>query len=61
MVVVPVASDESLQKIEKEIDRVVCIERVGPYFSAVGEHYEHFPQVSDEEVISALKSVSVKD
>ncbi|MDP3948919.1 MAG: phosphoribosyltransferase family protein [bacterium] len=61
IVAVPVASDESLQKIEKEIDRVVCLERVGPYFFAVGEHYEHFPQVSDEEVISALKSVSAKD
>ena len=53
---VPVASNESLEKIEKEADNTVCLERVGPYFFAVGEHYEHFPQVSDEEVVSALKN-----
>lgn len=57
VVAVPVASEEPLQEIEKKADRVVCLEKLGPYFSAVGEHYENFPQVSDEEVIDALASI----
>jgi len=62
VVAIPVASEEALEKIGKDeaVDRVVCIEKTGPYFFAVGEHYEHFSQVSDEEVVQALQSIRPK-
>lgn len=61
IVAAPVASDEALWKIGQEVDRTVCLEKVGPYFSEVAAHYEHFPQVSDSEVIKALRHVQKKE
>lgn len=50
---VPVAAPESLQKMGKEVDEVVCL--LSPaYFEAVGSFYETFEQTSDEEVIRIL-------
>ncbi|PIQ35540.1 MAG: hypothetical protein COV32_02255 [Candidatus Yonathbacteria bacterium CG10_big_fil_rev_8_21_14_0_10_43_136] len=54
VVAVPVASPESVRTIKKDAD--VSVLETPIFFSAVGEWYEDFPQVSDEEVISALAS-----
>ena len=54
VVAVPVASTESVRAL-KSVAEVRILE-TPIFFSAVGEWYEDFPQVSDEEVISALAS-----
>lgn len=50
---VPVAAPDSLRKIAKEVDEVVCLS--SPiFFEAVGAFYKAFEQTSDEEVIHLL-------
>jgi len=51
---VPVASEEALEKVRAKADEVVCL-HVPPFFYAVGQFYDDFPQVSDDEVISLLR------
>lgn len=50
---VPVSSKDSLEKIKSEVDEVVVLE-IPDEFSAVGQFYQEFPPVEDEEVISLL-------
>ncbi len=49
-----VAPYESLQEIRALADEVVCLD-VPPDFYAVGQFFEEFTQVSDEEVIALLR------
>lgn len=52
---VPVSPPDTLTKMAALADEVVCLET--PYsFQAVGQFYQHFPQVTDAEVIEVLKS-----
>lgn len=51
---VGVAPYESLQEIRALADEVVCLD-VPPDFYAVGQFFEEFTQVSDEEVIALLQ------
>jgi putative phosphoribosyl transferase len=53
---VPVAPEESLERLRAACDEVVCLETPSP-FAAVGQWYASFPQVSDEEVLEALGAV----
>jgi predicted phosphoribosyltransferase len=50
---VPVAAAESVSRLAVDADDLVVLEAPGIFF-AVGEFYEHFLQVSDEEVITLL-------
>lgn len=50
---VPVAPEESLVRLREVADDVVCLETPSP-FSAVGQWYRVFDQVSDDEVLVAL-------
>lgn len=50
---VPVAPEESLDRLRAACDEVVCLETPSP-FAAVGQWYASFPQVSDAEVLEAL-------
>lgn len=53
IVAVPVSSPEALKKIEERVDEVVCL--AAPVnFRAVGQFYETFDQVADEEVMDNL-------
>ena len=52
---VPVASVEALELVRPLADDVVCLD-VPEFFNAVGQAYEHFPQVSDDEVIATLNA-----
>jgi len=53
----PVIPYDSFKKLEKECDRLIALSV--PYdFVAVGYHYRDFHQVSDEEMIDALKRAS---
>uniref|UniRef100_UPI0025E23EB7 phosphoribosyltransferase n=1 Tax=Rhodoferax sp. UBA5149 TaxID=1947379 RepID=UPI0025E23EB7 len=52
---VPVAPPDTLTKVADMADEVVCLE-APRFFQAVGQFYQHFPQVDDDEVIEILKA-----
>lgn len=54
IVAVPISSGESLQKIKKETDKVICLS-TPITFIALGQFYQHFDQTKDEEVIKLMK------
>lgn len=51
---VPVSPPDTLAKVAKLADEVVCLE-TPPSFQAVGQFYRHFPQVDDAEVVEVLR------
>lgn len=53
VVAVPVSSSQALGRLQAAADEVVCL-LVPPYFQAVGQFYQDFTQVTDEEVMEAL-------
>jgi predicted phosphoribosyltransferase len=53
---VPVAPPDTLAKVESYADEVVCLS-APQMFYAVGQFYQSFQQVSDEEVIKLLAEV----
>jgi putative phosphoribosyl transferase len=53
VVAVPVAPQETLDRLKSEADEVVCVE-VPRRLEAVGQFYEDFSQVSDEQVCAEL-------
>jgi putative phosphoribosyl transferase len=53
---VPVAPPDTLAKVEPYADDVVCLS-VPSMFYAVGQFYQSFNQVSDEEVVKLLAQV----
>lgn len=55
---VPVASSEALHQVQALADETVCLS-TPPMFQAVGQFYEHFPQVSDDEVAQWLNQRSL--
>ena len=50
---VPVAPPDTIAKVAQSCDELVCLD-TPEYFYAVGQFYRHFPQVEDDEVITAL-------
>ena len=56
---VPVAAPDSLERVRPLADDVVCLS-APPEFHAVGQYYEHFGQVEDEEVIATLNQARAK-
>lgn len=50
---VPVSATDSYKKLEKEVDEMICLQ-VREDFFAVGQFYDVFNQVSDEEAIKLL-------
>ncbi|HEX5687390.1 MAG TPA: phosphoribosyltransferase family protein [Ideonella sp.] len=54
---VPVAPATEVQALRAEVDDLVCLETLD-WFGAVGAHYRHFGQTSDEEVVALLKERS---
>lgn len=55
----PVAPTDTLEMLGKQADRVECLES-HTIFGAIGNFYDDFRQVSDEEVISALSRIGPK-
>ena len=51
---VPVGSPDSVERLRAEADEVIAVE-TPPHFGAVGQFYESFRQVSDEEATSYLE------
>lgn len=60
VVAVPVSSSNALKKIEEQVDEVICL-LTPEDFRAVGQFYESFDQVSDEEVMDLLHSHRYKN
>ncbi|MBF8963546.1 phosphoribosyltransferase [Pontibacter sp. FD36] len=54
IVAVPVAPQAAITQFEAIVDEVMCL-LVPPFFQAVGQFYEEFGQISDEEVIRLLR------
>jgi putative phosphoribosyl transferase len=57
VVAVPVSSRGAAEMIREEADELIALE-TPLHFMAVGEHYEHFPQLTDKEVIGLLEQGS---
>ncbi|MES2946946.1 MAG: phosphoribosyltransferase family protein [Pseudomonadota bacterium] len=57
---VPVAAAVALKRIAPFADEVVCLD-VSHFFRAISQFYQHFPQVTDEEVIATLAAQSPVD
>ena len=57
VVAVPVAARTSLEALREEVDDIVCVD-VRDDLRAIGVYYDDFEQVSDDEVIAALRSVN---
>ncbi len=51
---------DTLERIENEADRVVCLD-TPEWFEAVGEFFEDFSQVTNEDVASALSAPRVSE
>jgi len=54
VVAVPVAPQEALALLAEEADEVVCLSSPVPFF-AVGQAYEKFPQLDDEDVLLIME------
>jgi putative phosphoribosyl transferase len=54
VVAVPVSSRDAAERIRADADELIALD-VPFSFVAVGEHYEQFPQLNDEEVIGLMK------
>lgn len=54
---IPVASEEAVDRVSREIGEMgeVVVLETPEYFQAVGQFYENFPPVEDEQVIQYLK------
>jgi predicted phosphoribosyltransferase len=57
VVAVPVAPQETVNRFKEIVDEVVALSTPESFW-AIGQFYEDFPQVSDEEVIEILKDSS---
>ncbi|MBW4612689.1 MAG: phosphoribosyltransferase [Desmonostoc vinosum HA7617-LM4] len=53
VVAVPVAARETCQKLQAQVDALVCVANPSP-FCSVGLWYENFPQTTDQEVCELL-------
>jgi putative phosphoribosyl transferase len=49
IVAMPACAPESARQLEAEVDELLCLSRT-PYFYAVGQFYEDFSQLEDDEV-----------
>lgn len=54
IIAVPVISANALEKLGKEVTEIIPL-YVPDYFTGVGAFYEHFGQVSDEEVCAIMQ------
>ena len=52
---VPVAPPETIEEVSRHCDEMVCLE-APDNFQSVGQFYQRFEQVSDAEVVAALRT-----
>ena len=56
IVAVPVAPQDTVERLSKEVDEVICLE-VPEEFYAVGMHYKNFPEVTDNEIAAIMNDL----
>jgi putative phosphoribosyl transferase len=56
---VPVAQDSVATELAREVDEFVCVIRPGDLY-AIGVWYDHFPQITTEEVQAILKRAAAE-
>jgi putative phosphoribosyl transferase len=61
VVAVPMAPRETVDKLMREVTEVVVLDDSPYYLGAVGAYYDHFLQVTDDEVIALMRSVMAKE
>lgn len=54
VVAVPVAPQTTYRRLKPEVDELVCLQ-MPKYFQAIGQFYEDFSQIADEEVTDLLR------
>lgn len=59
IVAVPVAAADSCQLLAQEVDEVICLQVLAPFYG-VGRWYKNFNQVTDAEVIDLLNKNAIK-
>lgn len=57
VVAVPVAPSDSIGELSEFADRVICLHSPEIFFGAIGSYYDSFEQVTDDEVVSIMKSI----
>lgn len=50
---IPLGPKDTIKELRKDADKVICLMTPEPFF-AIGQFYENFEQISDEEVIQIL-------
>jgi putative phosphoribosyl transferase len=60
IVAVPVAAATTVQHMKRCADEVVVLDIPPEPFLAIGYYYENFAQVTDEEVLSLMRTNSSK-
>lgn len=53
VVALPIAPPDTVEELLQEADRIVCLSQP-PHFRALGYYYRNFPQLTDDDVVSAL-------
>jgi len=56
---IPVAPTASLRKLAEQVDQIICLEK-SMFFSAIGEFYDDFHQLEDDEVRDILTAADVR-
>lgn len=51
---IPVGPEDTIRRLAEDVDEMLCL-RVPPLFSAVGQFYQRFNPVEDEEVLRILR------
>lgn len=54
VVAVPVCPKDTAEEIEKKVDELVSVLTPDFFAGAVGDYYQNFPQITDEEVIHEI-------
>ena len=57
---VPVAPPETVQKLQREADQVICLEQP-QWFGAISMFYHSFPQTPDAEVLALLDELGMSN
>jgi predicted phosphoribosyltransferase len=58
VVAVPIAAIETVERLRPEVDELVAFQVPQGWFGAIGEFYENFEQVSDDEVVALMASMT---
>jgi putative phosphoribosyl transferase len=57
VVATPVAPASTCKRLRRVVDELICVQMPASFY-AIGEFYEHFSQVSDEEVTDLLRRIT---